>query len=455
MGRLRMTGGRTNVWGRVSLRFSDWDFKAASFDGYGENWPLSYKDIEPYYDLVEKYVGITGSAEGLEHLPDGQFQPPVPLTCQETLFRNRVKEKLGRTVMPSRSANLTKPINGRGPCHFCGPCERGCMTHSYFNSAFTTVADALATGNCTLISNAMVYKVLMDPDRNRAGGILYIDRNTRQPREIHARTVILCAQSQESVRILLNSATPSYSNGLANSSGVLGHYLTAHVRSGGGRGEFPTFGAKPSLGAPIKPLGIYIARFRNLQNAPPYKKFLRGFGYEGESSSDFDWEAPGFGEAYKKALLEPRASIGITGFGEVLPRWDNFVELDPSVKDIYRIPVLKIHMSDGENERAMIQDMGDSAGEMLEAAGAKNIRTHAHPSAPRWALHEAGIARMGADPKKSVLNQFQQTHDIKNLFVMDASGFTSNPCQNPTLTIMALCVRSCDYLLGELKRNTL
>ena len=239
MGRLRMTGGRTNVWGRVSLRFSDWDFKAASFDGYGENWPLGYKDIEPYYDLVEKYVGITGSAEGLEHLPDGQFQPPVPLTCQETLFRNRLKEKLGRTVMPARSANLTKPINGRGPCHFCGPCERGCMTHSYFNSAFTTVADALNTGNCTLISNAMVYKVLMDPGRNRPRGILYIDRNTRQGREIYARTVILCAQSQESVRILLNSATPQYSNGLANSSGVLGHYLTAHVRSGGGSGEFP------------------------------------------------------------------------------------------------------------------------------------------------------------------------------------------------------------------------
>jgi choline dehydrogenase-like flavoprotein len=192
-----------------------------------------------------------------------------------------------------------------------------------------------------------------------------------------------------------------------------------------------------------------------LQNAPPHKKFLRGFGYEGESSTEFNWKAPGFGEAYKKALLEPRTSIGITGFGEVLPRWDNFVELDPSVKDIYGIPVLKIHMSDGENERAMIQDMGDSAGEMLEAAGAKNIRTYAHPSAPRWALHEAGVARMGADPKKSVLNQFQQTHDIKNLFVMDASGFTSNPCQNPTLTIMALCVRSCDYLMSELKRNAI
>ncbi len=455
MGRLRVTGGRTNVWGRVSLRFSDWDFKAASHDGYGEDWPLSYKDIEPYYDLVEKYVGITGSAEGLEHLPDGQFQPPVPLTCQENLFRNRVKEKLGRTAMPTRSANLTKPLNGRGPCHFCGPCERGCMTHSYFNSAFTTVADAVATGNCTLISNAMVYKVLMDPDRNRARGVLFLDRNTRQAREIYARAVILCAQSQESVRILLNSATPQNSNGLANYSGVLGHYLTAHVRSAGGSGEFPAFDAKPSLGGPVKPLGIYIARFRNLQNAPPYKKFLRGFGYEGESSTEFNWDAPGFGEAYKKALLEPRTRIEITGFGEVLPRWDNFVELDPNLKDVYGIPVLKIHMSDGENERAMIQDMGASAGEMLEAAGAKNIRTYAHPSAPRWALHEAGIARMGADPKKSVLNQFQQTHDIKNLFVMDASGFTSNPCQNPTLTIMALCVRSCDYLMSELKRSAI
>ena len=456
MGRLRITGGRTNVWGRVSLRFSDYDFKAASLDGCGENWPLGYKDVEPYYDLVEKYVGITGSAEGLEYLPDGQFQPPVPLTCQEILFRHRVKEKLGRTIMPTRSANLTKPLNGRGACHFCGPCERGCMTHSYFNSAFTTVADALATGNCTLVSNAMAYKVLMDSERNRARGVLYIDRSTRRAREIYARVVILCAQSQESVRILLNSATPEYSKGLANSSGVLGHYLTAHVRSGGGSGEFPSFSARPSLegGGPHKPLGIYIARFRNLPNTPPHKEFLRGFGYEGESSTEFNWDAPGFGEAYKRALLEPRTRIEITGFGEVLPRWDNFVELDPMLKDLYGIPVLQIHMSDGENERAMIQDMGDSAGEMLEAAGAKNIRSYAHPSAPRWALHEAGIARMGADPKKSVLNQFQQSHDIKNLFVMDASGFTSNPCQNPTLTIMALCVRSCDYLMSELKRST-
>src|SRR5579864_8466752 len=286
MGRLRMTGGRTNVWGRVSLRYSDFDFKAASRDGYGEDWPLAYKDVEPYYDLVEKYVGICGSAEGLEHLPDGQFQPPMPLTCQEAVFANCVKAKLGRPVIPTRSANLTKPI------HFRGPCERGCITHSYFNAAFTTVADALATGKCTLISNAMAYKVLTDSAKNRATGILYIDRNTRQPHEVHARAVILCAQTQESTRILLNSATPQYSNGLANSSGVLGHYITAHIRSGGGTGEFPGLVTKHTISSPRKPVGIYIPRFRNLKNDPPYKKFLRGYGYEIESGIDFNFEAP-------------------------------------------------------------------------------------------------------------------------------------------------------------------
>jgi choline dehydrogenase-like flavoprotein len=453
MGRLRVTGGRTNVWGRVSLRFSDLDFKAASHDGYGEDWPLGYKDLELYYDLVEKYVGITGIPEGLEHLPDGQFQPPMPLTCQESIFRQRAREKLGRPVTLARSANLTRPLNGRGPCHFCGPCERGCMTHSYFNAAFTTVPDALRTGNCTLISNAMAHKVLMDESSNRATGVLYVDRNSKQTRELHARVVVLCAQTQESTRILLNSGTREYPNGLANSSGVLGHYLTAHVRSGGGSGEFPSFGERPTLGGPIKPVGIYVPRFRNLKRQPQNKAFLRGYGFEGESSLDFNWSTGGFGDPFKKSLLEPRASLDITGFGEVLPRRENRVEIDPEVKDIFGIPVLKIHMADGENENAMIKDMGESAGEMLEAAGAKNVRTYAHPSAPRWALHEAGTARMGVDPKGSVLNQFQQTHDVRNLFVMDASGFTSNPCQNPTLTIMTLCVRSCDHLMEELKRG--
>jgi choline dehydrogenase-like flavoprotein len=453
MGRVRMTGGRTNVWGRVSLRYGERDFKAASRDGYGVDWPLGYRDLAPYYDLVEDYVGVTGMAEGLEEIPDGRFHPPMALTCQEVLFRNRVKEKLGRTVTIARSANLTKPQNGRAACHYCGPCERGCATHSYFNSAFTTVADALASGNCTLISNAMAYKVLRDPDTNHARGVLYVDRLSREPHEIFGRTVILCAQTQESARILLNSSDREHPNGLANSSGVLGRYMTAHVRSAGGRGDFPTFGGRP-FGGPSRPVGIYVAPFRNTRGAPR-SPFLRSYGYEGGSETQFNWRAAGFGEAYKTALREPESEIEMTGFGEVLPRADNFVEIDPEVTDVHGIPVLKIHFSDGDNERAMIKDMGESAGEMLEAAGARNISTYADPSAPRWAVHEAGVARMGESPRTSVLNQYQQSFDVRNLFVMDASGFPSNPCQNPTLTIMALCVRSCDYLIGEMKRGDL
>jgi choline dehydrogenase-like flavoprotein len=197
VGRLRVTGGRTMVWGRQSYRFSDLDFKAASFDGYGEDWPLSYKDLAPYYDLVEDYVGITGMPEGVEELPDGKFHPPMGLACAEVLLRNRVKGKFSRTITLGRSANITRPINGRAPCHYCGPCHRGCSTHSYFNSAFTTVADALKTGNCTHIPNAMVYKVLMDSERNRARGLLYIDRVTHEPKEVHGRVVVICAQELE------------------------------------------------------------------------------------------------------------------------------------------------------------------------------------------------------------------------------------------------------------------
>ena len=453
MGRLRVTGGRTNVWGRVSLRLSDHDFKAASFDGYGEDWPISYKDLEPYYSLVEEYVGICGQAEGLPYLPDGHYQPPMALNCVETRFRNRVKEKLGWIATPTRSANLTRPLNGRAPCHYCGPCERGCVTHSYFNAAFTTVADALKSGNCTHIPNAMVYKVLMDPGRNRAEGVLYIDRHTREPKEVRARAVVLCAQALESVRILLNSSNAQYPNGLANSSGVLGHYLMDHITGGGASGEFPDLAGKPSMSLPQNPAGMYVVRFRNLPGGPQSKDFLRGYGYEGGGGTNFNWDAAGFGEAYKKGVLEPRCTLGIGAFGECLPRMDNYVEIDPSLKDTFGIPVLRIHMTYGENERKMVKDMADSAAEMMEAAGARNVRRRESPSGPGRAIHEVGVARMGNDPKKSVLTQFQQTHDVKNLFVCDGSGFTSTACQNPTLTIMTLAVRSMDYLMGEMKRG--
>jgi choline dehydrogenase-like flavoprotein len=451
-GRVRMVGGRTNVWGRVSLRLSDLDLKSASFDGYGADWPLGYKDLAPYYDQVEEYVGVAGRAEGYAYLPDGKFQPEMALRCPEVHFRDRVKAKLGWVVTPMRVANITRPLNGRAPCHYCGPCDLGCVTHSYFNSSFTTVADALASGHCTLIPNAMAYQVLTDPDRNRARGVFYIDRNTREAKEIEARVVVLSAQALESVRILLNSANRQYPNGLANSSGALGHYLMDHVTGGGAVGEFPELAVKPSLNGPIRPTGMYVARFRNVPGARS-KKFLRGYGFQGTGGSHFNFLAPGFGEAYKKSILDPITTVSLGGFGESLGRWENYVEIDPSVRDTFGIPVLRMHMTYGENERALVQDMAESAAEMLEAAGAKNIRPRVKESTPGWAIHEVGIARMGNDPKKSVLNAFQQAHDIRNLFVMDGAGFPSTGCQNPTLTIMALTVRSCDYLMQEMKRG--
>jgi choline dehydrogenase-like flavoprotein len=455
MGRMQVVGGRTNVWGRQSYRFSDLDFKAASRDGYGEDWPLSYADLAPYYDLVEEYVGITGMAEGVAALPDGRFQPPMGLTCAETLFRNRVKDKLGWTVTLGRSANLTRPLNGRASCHYCGPCERGCITHSYFNSAFTTVADAVASGRCTLIPNVMAYKVLMDPDRHRARGVLYIDRLTREPREVLARVVVLCAQALESVRILLNSATRQDPAGLANSSGALGHFLMDHVSGAGATGDLEEAAEPVVPGGPDRPDGIYVIRFRNTTSRPD-PRFLRGYGFQAEGGSRLNWNAPGFGAALKRRILDPVTALSLGSFGECLARYENFVEIDEGVVDTFAIPVLKIHMDWSENERKMLPDMAATAADMLAAVGARNIRPFVPKDlVPGSAIHEVGVARMGKDPRTSVLSQYQQAWDVENLFVMDGAGFVSSACQNPTLTIMALAVRSTDYLLGEMKRGNL
>jgi choline dehydrogenase-like flavoprotein len=453
-GRTRVVGGRTNVWGRQSYRLSDQDLHGKSFDGYGEDWPISYKDLAPYYDIVEEYVGISGQAENVPELPDGRFHPAMPMSCAEMQLRTRVKSKLGWTVTIGRTAIITRPINNRRPCHYCGPCEQGCATHSYFNAAFTTVADALNSGNTTLITNAMVYRVLTDPSSHRATGVMYIDRVTREVREVRARAVLLCAQALESARILLNSAE----GGLANSSGVLGHYLMDHTWvAGGARGEFPDAPApRPSLGAPRRPNGLYTIRMKNTMNGPRETKYLRGFGFQGGGSTSFRMNAPGYGEAFKKGVLDPLTSINLTGFGEVLARFDNFVEIDPTVVDKFGIPVLKITMTWGENEKAMIPDMAVTATQMLEAAGAKNIEPFTVPDRiPGYGIHEMGTARMGSDPKTSVLNQFLQTHDIDNLYVMDASSFVSSGCQNPTLTIMALAVRGCDHLMEEMRRGNI
>jgi choline dehydrogenase-like flavoprotein len=453
LGRIRMVGGRTNVWGRQCYRMSDLDFKAASHDGFGEDWPISYKEVAPYYDKVERYVGITGMLEGHDLLPDGQFMPPMGMSCTEWGMRATVKQKFGRTLTLGRAANLTGPLNGRQACHYCGPCERGCVTHSYFNSVFTTLKDALATGKCDLITDAMAYKVLMDASNNRANGILYIDRQTKQPKEVRARVVILAAAALESTRILLNSATTGYSNGLANSSGALGHYYTDSLKGGGAEATVPEPVRNFSMDGPNRPNGIYLIRFRNVPGSPKMKNFMRGYGMQGGSGSGFNAAAPGFGEAYKKAAKEPIETFRFLGYGEPLPRFENYVELDPQVRDVFGIPVLRMHIAWGDNERNLVKDAGEQAAEMLEAAGMKNIKVHSDVHLPGDANHDVGTARMGSDPKKSVLNQFQQTHDIKNLFVMDGACFNSPGCQNPTLTIMALTVRSCEYLTDAMRKN--
>ncbi|MGB2593248.1 MAG: GMC family oxidoreductase [Candidatus Acidiferrum sp.] len=451
--RLRVLGGRSLVWGRQSYRMSDNDLKAASRDGYGDDWPISYADLSPYYDIVEKYVGITGAAEGNEMLPDGQFLPPMKMSCGEIHLRDRVKAKFGHTVTIGRAAILTQAHNGRLPCHYCGPCERGCSTFSYFSSPFTTVKDALASGNCTLITNAVVSHVDMDDAANKARGVTYVDRLTRQVKEVRAKSVILCAQAMESTRILLNSSTREYPNGLANSSGALGHYLMDHVVGGGASGRLPNFDVRPNANEPARPNGIYVPRFRNTPKTGRSSGFIRGYGYQGGAGAEFNFNAEGYGTMLKNAVKEGIYSASLGAFGESLARWENHIEIDRDLKDAWGIPALRIVMAHGGNERALMEDAGAAAAEMLEAAGAKDIRVQTNVEMPGMAIHELGTARMGNDPKKSVLTPFNQTHDVKNVFVMDGASFVSSACQNPTLSMMAVTVRACEQLVDRFKTN--
>jgi glucoside 3-dehydrogenase (cytochrome c) catalytic subunit len=451
--RLRVLGGRSLVWGRHSYRLSDVDFKAASRDGYDVDWPISYADLAPYYDIVERYVGISGASEKNEMLPDGQFLPPMKMSCGEVRLRDSMQKKFGRTLTMGRVAILTQPHNGRAPCHYCGPCERGCFTFSYFSSPFTTVKDAVKTGNCTLITDAIVSHVDMDSGSSKATGVTFVNRTTKETKQVRSKAVVLCAQALESTRILLNSSTREYPKGLGNSSGVLGHYLMDHVVGGGASGTFEDLQAKPNASPPHRPTGIYAVRFRNTPATGKYPHFIRGYGYQGSSMPSFDFGASGIGATYKKAVKQGRYDVSLGAFGESLARFDNFCEIDPDLKDAWGIPALRISMAHGANEAAMMRDAAVSAAEMLEAAGAKNIRVTTGTEMPGMAIHEVGTARMGTDPKKSVLDPFSQSHDVSNVVVADGSCFVSSACQNPTLTMMALAVRACDHLAERFRRN--
>jgi len=437
--RMRVLGGRSLSWGRQSYRMGDLDFKCASHDGYGDDWPISYADMEPYYDRVEKYVGISGQSENLPQLPDSVFQPPMAMTCGEVLFRDRLKAKMGRTVTIGRVAILTKNHNGRQACHYCGPCEQGCSTFSYFSSPFTTVADALKTGRTTLITDAVASHIVMKD--GKADGIAYIDRVSREPREVRAKVLVLCASTLESTRLLLNSK-------ICNSSGVLGSYLMDHIYGGGASAEVPELEAKPWAGMPRRPNGIYVPRFRNVTEKQT-NGFIRGYGYQGGASPNFNFNAPGIGKSFKEAVRNGSWSIQIGLWGECLPRKENRVEIDPNRVDAWGIPVLKVNMEWGDNDKKLFDDGQNQAAEMLEACGFKNVNKYGRYSVPGFCIHEVGTARMGNDPKTSVLNKYCQAHDVENIFVTDGAAYVSVGCQNPTLTMMANTLRVCDWILNE------
>ncbi len=464
--RSRQVGGRTIPWGRQSYRLSNYDFKAASHDGYGEDWPISYEDLAPYYDKVEEFIGISGAYEKLPQLPDGKFLPAMAFTCGEWLLKQAV-DKMGdpwRRVTIGRSAILTRMIHPgtpdqRAACHWCGHCDRGCTTGSYFSSPHSTLPAAARTGRMTLIPHAVVSHVLLDKNTGKAKGVYYVDAITRAHREVFGKVVMLCAGTIESTRILLNSRSLDGAEGICNSSGVLGHYLMDHVGGGGASGAMPMLNAKV-LEQDGRANGIYIPRFRNLDAKSKHPKFIRGYGFQGGSSQSLWLHAKalqGFGTQFKQAVREYHPwGISLGGFGECLARYENHVRINKDVVDAWGIPVVHIEMAFGDNEREMVKDMGETAAEMLEAAGARDIRvSYGPPSTPGILIHEIGTARMGNDRKRSVLNRFNQAWDVKNLFVTDGACYVSSANQNPTLTMMAITARACNYLVEELRAGRL
>lgn len=462
--RSRHVGGRSIPWGRLSWRLSNYDFKAASHDGYGSDWPISYEDLAPYYDKVEEFVGVSGSYEKLPQLPDGKFLPAMKMTCGELLLKKAV-DTFGdplRRVIIGRTAILTKTLhkgtpNERAVCHWCGHCDRGCTTGSYFSSPASTLPAAARTNRMTLIPHAVVSHVTVDKNTGKATGVHYVDGITRAQRTVKAKVVVLCAGTLESTRIMLNSTSSIYPNGLGNKSEVLGHYLMDHVKRGGAGGTLPMLNTKV-LEQDGRANGVYVPRFRNLKTKE--KNFIRGYGLQGGSGQSL-WNhaklVPGFGAKFKQSVRSDFPwGVSLYGYGESLARYENHVSINRNVVDAWGIPALHIDMAWSDNEHEMVKDMGNSAEEMLRAAGATDIKvSRVTDSPPGFSVHEVGTARMGDDPKKSVLNKFNQAHEVKNLFVTDGACFVSQGCQNPTLTMMALTARACEYLVEEFRAERL
>lgn len=450
-------GGRSLLWGRQSYRFSEQDFEANAREGVAIDWPLRYADLAPWYDHVERFAGISGSKENLPQLPDGQFLPPMELNVVEKHVAARIRTHFNdtRRLIIGRAANLTAPLQERTNCQYRNKCWLGCPFGGYFSTQSSTLPAAVKTGNLTLRPFSIVTKVLYDKDRKRARGVEVLDSETRLTTEYRAKIVFLCASSFNSTWILMNSATDVWPEGLGSASGELGHNVMDHHFRVGASGRVEGFADRTIVGR--RPTGFYIPRFRNV--GADKRDYTRGFGYQGSASRQ-GWSRDiaelGVGADLKQALREPGDwTIGMTGFGEILPYHENRISLDRSRTDKWGLPILAIDCEIKDNEHRMRKDMGADAGEMLSAAGVRDVRVNDTGYNFGRGIHEMGTARMGRDPKTSVLNAHNQVWDAPNVFVTDGACMTSSSCVNPSLTYMALTARAAAYAVEESKKQNL
>jgi len=448
-------GGRSLMWGRQSYRWADFNFEENAKDGIGVDWPIRYKDLEPWYGHVEKFAGISGNRDGLSVLPDGEFMPPMEMNCVEKDVAVRFKDhyKEARSFIIGRTANITLPHIGRTNCQYRNKCALGCPFGAYFSTQSSTLPAAVATGNLTVRPWSIVTRILYDKDTKKAKGVEVLDAETNKTYEFYAKIIFVNASTFNSAWILMNSATDIWPDGLGSSSGELGHNVMDHHLGVGASGNVEGFEDKYYFGRRAN--GIYVPRYQNLHGEK--RDYIRGFGYQGGGSRE-GWSRSipelGVGSDFKDAITEPgKWSMNLGGFGETLPYHENKITLDKNTKDKWGLPVLAFDAEIKDNEKKMRLDMENDAKEMLEAVGAKNIKTHSGNPFLGRGIHEMGTARMGRDPKTSVLNGWNQVWDAKNVFVTDGACMTSTACQNPSLTYMAMTARAADYAVSELKKG--
>ncbi len=448
-------GGRSLLWGKQTYRWSEMDFEANAKDGHGVDWPIRYKDLEPWYTYVEKFAGISGEALGLPQLPDSHFLPPMELNCVEKEVKKRIESNFpGRHMIIGRVAHLTEPLNGRGQCQYRNRCSRGCPYGAYFSSNAVTLPAANATGNLTFRPYSIVQSIMYDESTGKASGVRIIDAETNKDIEYKAKIIFCNASTLSTTQILLNSTSNRFPEGMGNDSGELGHNLMDHTYRVGAIGKVEGFDDKYYSGR--RPNGIYIPRYWNIDENSKSDKFLRGFGYQGGGYRMGNGEAANrqeFGGNYKDSIMKPGPwEFFITGFAECLPYHDNKVYLNKDVTDKWGQPTLSIDCEYKENELAQNKQIQEDAVEMLEKAGLKDVLGFDNNHEPGYGIHEMGTARMGRDPKTSVLNGTNQIHGVKNVFVTDGACMTSNSCVNPSLTYMALTARAANHAVEELKK---